>query len=397
MHKHTLIILGVLFFACSCQDSKRPEEESAELKTKQALQGEWALVTSNETEFDDFLFYPTGFAIQKDSFELFEGYYSDVYDTIKLQELYKFWGTITSYRIRQDSIFIQSLVDDQWEFRWKINDIDADTLVFEEENASESKYYRLKYKLDSLVDFDQIVYSSSGCYGNCQILDVSVDKAGNIIFQGEGYVEPLGFYQGKLSTQETKYIFDKFEKANIVALNNDYSASHTDDQSITTSFIKDGKIVKTIHDYGMTAPKELLWAYVPISNIHHLHQLDTISTEEPYYPKLHYFTFRKEGLILPLEKSESFYLWTELRKSAFTQTTFKPKYKLTFSGNYTYWGPDPNENYKPKGKIKSIQSDGRFYKIEYVKGKTIIYDLGYNFVERNLKPERFRKAEEWER
>jgi hypothetical protein len=109
--------------------------------------------------------------------------------------------------------------------------------------------------MDSTLEFDQIIFSSSGCYGSCPIIDLSITRSNEVFFQGEGYVEPLGFYESQIDNGLTSYIFNKFEKSNIKDLSNNYSANHSDDESIITTFIKNGKIVKTINYYGIVGPK----------------------------------------------------------------------------------------------------------------------------------------------
>jgi hypothetical protein len=129
--------------------------------------------------------------------------------------------------------------------------------------------------------------------------------------------------------------------------------------------------------------KELTWAYVPIANLHDMIELDSLPEDEPFYPKLHCYIFQKGRLIIPLEKSESFYLWTEIHKSDKTNHTFKPTYSLSFGENFTYWGPNPNKR-QHKYEYKNITTDGRFFKFEYENSDPITYDLGYNFIERNF-------------
>ncbi|MRX68715.1 hypothetical protein GJU42_12135 [Flavobacterium resistens] len=46
-------------------------------------------------------------------------------------------------------------------------------------------------------------------------------------------------------------------------MKNEYIASHTDDETISVTFIKNNKIIKTIEDYGQEAPTEFQWAYIP--------------------------------------------------------------------------------------------------------------------------------------
>ena len=242
-----------------------------------------------------------------------------------------------------------------------------------------------------MPDFDQIIYSSLGCYGSCPILDISITKEGAVLFQGEGYVKSLGFYVGHLDRQTTQTIFDKFRKANPLALEYSYAVDHTDDQTLTTTFIQNGKIVKTIDDYGMAGPKELIWAYMLLSNIHDMMHLDSLPNDEPFYPKLHSYTFKRDNFVLPLAKSESFYLWTALKKAKQVDKAFTSKYKLVFTDNFDYWGPDPNEARIHQYEIKNVVTDGWHYKFEFEDREAITYDLGYNFLERNFSTANFKK------
>lgn len=251
-------------------------------------------------------------------------------------------------------------------------------------------FKKLNYNLDKSINFDQIVFSSSGCYGSCPIIDISITKEGNILFQGEGYTTPLGFYYAKINHKTKNYIFNKFRCANPLNLKDSYSVNHTDDQSLTTTFVKGGKIIKTIHDYGMAGTKELIWAYIAISKMHKKIHLKRLPFDEPFYPKLNYFSFKKGDLDLYLEKSESFYLWTELKKSKQSNGNFKSKYKVIFNGNYTNWGPDPNEARQHKYEISSITTDGQFFKFEFKGKEPETYNLGYNFIERNFKEINFK-------
>ncbi|MEP5935353.1 MAG: hypothetical protein ABJ218_09555, partial [Winogradskyella arenosi] len=194
----------------------------------------------------------------------------------------------------------------------------------------------------------------------------------------------------------TDYIFSKFAQANIDSLERNYAVGHTDDESITTTFIKNGRIIKTIHDYGQAGPKELIWAYVPIQNLYTEIELGTLENDMPYYPKLHYYTFKKESTILRLEKSESFYLWTEIKDAKIVNTKFNSKYSIGFRRNYTFWGADPNEKRKQLYELKNIESDGRLFKFSFKDQKSITYDLGYNFIKRNFKETDFKNRTKYD-
>lgn len=388
----TLSLLTLIFFGCNhFVENKKNNEIIKNIK------GDWGMIIipkqreiiNGHVAPAPLYTIPQGMKFSNDSIESYLGFFKDSLDKkgrFKMQYL----GNSTSFKINNDSIYIKSLSNGKWEFKWKFVSRKNDTLKLAIDDTTFVLFKKLNYNLNNSINFDQIIFSSSGCYGTCPIIDISITKEGNILFQGEGYTKPLGFYSGNLDNKTKNHIFNKFRRANPLKLKDSYSVNHSDDQSLTTTFIKNGKIVKTIHDYGMAGTNELIWAYTAISNIHKKISLNTLAFDEPFYPKLHYFNFKKNDLILSLEKSESFYLWTELKKSKQTDKEFKSKYKLIFSGNYTYWGPDPNEARQHKYEINSITTDGQFYKFKFKNNKTKTYDLNYNFIDRNFKTTNFK-------
>ena len=400
MTTRTIILSLLTTLLISCNTTT--DRDKSDKQLRENISGDWEIINEKgKNSANDFppppsFSIPPGMTISNDSIEFYLGFYKEDRDGITGKRTRLYLGNIAAYKIDKDSIIINNPLTENWEFKWKFISRKNDTLKLAINDTTIIKYKKLNYNLDTLPDFDQIIYSSSGCYGSCPIIDISITKEGNVLFQGEGYVKSLGFYSGNLDTKTKNYIFNKFKRANPLRLRDNYSVGHTDDQSLTTTFIQNGKIVKTIHDYGMVGTNELIWAYIPISNIHSTIKLDSLPMDEPFYPKLHYFTFKKGGLILPLEKSESFYLWTELKKSINTDEQFKSKYKLTFSRNYTYWGPDPNETRQNKFEIISVTTDGRLYKFEFKNEKSLTYNLGYNFIDRNFKTNDLRKPNEWE-
>ena len=387
-----LIYLLISITTISCD---RADKDRSNTLLKKKLIGEWEPVAGDNDQFT-FLGSPVGIAFSDDSIEFFSGFFRQEFDSITLRSKYAYFGNFTEYNIRSDSIFIKSVFDQSWNYWKSFINVKGDTLMLASTDTTQGKFVRLNYSLDSIIEYDQIVYSSSGCYGSCPILDFSLNQEGEFLFQGEGYTDALGFFRGKLTEKQTDFIFNKFRKSDVINIAKAYYASHTDDQSITTTYLKNGKIIKTIHDYGMSGPNELVWAYIAISNAYKLTTLDTISIDEPFYPKLHYFSFRRDSLILSLEKSESFHLWTELKNSDTLNKIFTSEYELYFRPNYTYSGPEPNRSRQYTLELKSIKTDGRFFSFHFKNEKTITYDLGYNFVDRNFNQEDFRKPKEWE-
>lgn len=391
-----LSILTTLLLGCNSRADRIKEDK----QLRENISGEWVMIIENDSTNEILsipLFYlPEEMTILADSIEFSKGFYKEDRDDITGKRTILYLGNLVPYKTEKDNIIIKNPITDNWEFKWRFISIKNDTLKLAINDTITVQYKKLNYNLDTLPDFDQIIYSSSGCYGTCQIIDISISKEGSVLFQGEGFVESLGFYSGNLDNKRINYIFNKFRRANPLKLQDNYSVSYSDDQSLTTTYIQNEKIVKTIHDYGMAGTNELLWAYDPISNIHNTIKLDSLPLDEPFYPKLHYFTFKKGSLILPLEKSESFYLWTELKKSKQTDENFKSKYKVIFSANNTYWGPDLNKGRNHKYEIKSVETDGQFFRFEFKDNQSVTYDLKYNFIDRNFKPTDFRKPNKWE-
>jgi len=394
----TIILLTLALLTLSCnQEAKRNQQ------LKDLLIGEWERCKEEPKWFGDIQPPPPppgfnktmGIEFFQDSVEFFNGFFQADIDSITGKHIAKYCGNRVPYFIKQDSIIIKNVFDYPMQFEWKFVSLLNDTLTFALDDSTTIKFKRLEYNIDTIPDFDQIIYSSSGCYGRCPIIDISIDKNNHIFFQGEGYVKKLGFFEGQLDNNMKKYIFDKFKKANPLQLEKEYAVGHTDDQNITTTYIKDGKIIKTISDYGGVGVNELMWAYVPIANLYNTVILNRIIDDEPLYPKYHYYTFEKGRLILPLEKSESFYLWTELKKSQITNQNFSPEYKITMTWNSYYIGPDANKR-RHKYEPKKITTDGQFFKFEYKNAPSVTYDLGYNFIERNFEKSDFRNREEWE-
>lgn len=394
------ILISILTpFLLGCKS--RNEHNIVDKQLMGKISGDWEIIIekenlTNDIEIPPFFYLPQGMTISNDSIEFYLGFYKEDKDSITGKRTSLYLGNIVPYKIDKDSIIIKNPKTENWEFKWRFVSRKNDTLQLAINDTTIIRYKKHSYNLDTLPDFDQIIYSSSGCFGSCPIIDISVTKEGKVLFQGEGYVKALGFYSSNLDSKTKNYIFNKFRRANPLGLQDNYSVGHTDDESLTTTFIQNGKIVKTIHDYGNAGTNELTWAYIPIANIHTTIKLNRLSLDVPFYPKLHYFTFKKAGLILPLEKSESFYLWTELKKSKKTTQKFISKYNVTFGGNNTYSGPDPNGAKHHKFEIESITTDGQFFKFEFKDKHSMTYDLGYNFLDRNFKTTDFRKPNEWE-
>lgn len=156
-------------------------------------------------------------------------------------------------------------------------------------------------------------------------------------------------------------------------LKNEYTAGPvTDLPGLSVTFIKDNKILKSIYDYGYAEPKNLRGI---LNKVQYAYQ-DANLREIVYpYPIINR-NFSPELMIL---NSEAFYLQTLLLKAGKCDAKFSTKYKqhasLVLPPNFDYDKYDQMQ--------RTIETDGRYFKIEDKNMHLTTYDLGYNFFERN--------------
>ncbi|WP_291145173.1 DUF6438 domain-containing protein [Flavobacterium sp. UBA7680] len=287
-----------------------------------------------------------------------------------------FLGTETKYKIENDSLKILDLATKTWENQ-KITSIIGDTLTTEISDSIFAKYARTKYKIDPNENYDKIIVSSSGCYGSCPVLNISIDNNGNVIYYGQEYNTKNGIFKSKITKNEYQKIQTNFKKADIKNLEDNYSANHTDDETVTISFIKNNKIVKSISDYGRESPSALIWAYVPVRYLYQQIKLIPLKVEKPLL-SIWSIGFTKGNQICVLTKSESFYLLTEILKGKETAYKFESRYQIEF------WNDDQN-------KKEIINTDGRYFKC-----RDKIIDIGYNFLTVNNLSEKFRQKDKYD-
>jgi hypothetical protein len=385
--KRILLFSSILVLLCiGCKTSS--ENQTIEKKIKENILGDWERIYEDTNSIISaktirLFALPEGMTILNDSIEFYLDVQTAQNKNGTNESSINYFNNFIPYKISNDTIMINDPIDQNWKFKWKFKGKNKDTLQLAINDSTILKFKKITYNPDSLANFDQIILSTSGCYGDCPVYNISISKDGSFIFQGEESVTQTGVYSGKLDPKTVQYIFQKFEKANPLKLSDYYNIGATDCETISTTYIKNGIIVKTIQDYGKAAPNELIWAYSAFSKIQKYFKMDSLSIEKPFCSKDIYFSYKNSDYILTLEKSDCFYLWSELRKSKITNTFFHPIYKVTSILVF------PNHD------IKSITTDGQYYKFYYKKGISITYDLGYNFLDRNNMKNKFKISHIW--
>lgn len=382
MLKYTLLFVSLIVEFASCNYRNTSNYRDLVI-------GDWTYVGEEELykiqDIEAFIREPyhkynkSGFIFKNnDSCENKVGYFSEVgenLDDIIVMDL----GSKTRYKIENDTLKIYDLSNKIWEAE-KIFNITEDTLTFQINERRIAKYAKEHFKDDKKILFDQCIVSSSGCYGNCPINDILINRNGEILYFGREFNTKNGYFKSKISETEFSKIENCFKQANILKLNDSYRANGSDYERITMSWIKDNKIIKSISDYGQASPASLQWAYSPLRFMYQHINMDTISTI-PKYLNHPYFWFEQGNTICDISKSESFYLRSLLLKSKKVNLKVNPKYIIKF------WEND---------KKKEIVTDGRFYQFSINKKEKITLDLEFNFLERNNLFNKFRLKKEYE-
>lgn len=376
--KNILFLTLLTFYFLSCEKSPYSYKD---------FEGDWKLETIPNYDPDLELqeikdpFSPRiGLSFKKDSIEYFNGYFDEINN-----DSIRYIGNFSTYSIDKNHLKFHRGWYNKKPIDWEIIKVQQDTIFLKADNEH---FYlkRIKFKKLEELDFDQIIYSTTSCYGTCPIFDISIDKSGNVLFYGEGYISPIGLQQAKANKNTTNFIFNKFARANPINLEDNYFSTVTDMSSYTTSYLKEGKIVKTIYDYGsIETPDELIWAYVPLKylyqnvdlkKIHYLNQVPSFAELTP----IKFVDSKNKNITL--NKSEEFLLWLELIKSKILEISFSEKYKIETHNGYYFFGS--NLEKKTNRTINTLTSDGRYYKFDMKDGNSKTYDLGYNFIERNF-------------
>lgn len=365
---YQILLLIVILVSCKSEKQKQFEK---------GIVGEWSFAKYLELEKQEdnnqileeppspFFRNVGGFVFKENGTLIDEAGFFD-FDEGKSREerriLYK--GDSTNYKINDDSLKIFNPIEKSWN-KYKIISVTNDTLTLQKNQGYYLKYYKPTYKPNPNEIFDKIIVSSSGCYGTCAIMSVEFNKNGKVFYLGEKYNTVNGFYTANISNFEYKKIEESFKKSNITKLKNSYSTHITDSNTITITFVKDNKIIKTISDYASQAPSELIMAYRKAIFKYQQVKLSKFNNDKDFVNST---TFSIDGINkhIFLSQSERFLLLNEILNGKIVNVKFNVKYKITF-----YDGIDFGTEFL-------IETDGRYYKYQ-----NQIYDIGYNFIEIN--------------
>lgn len=99
----------------------------------------------------------------------------------------------------------------------------------------------------------KITLARTGCFGTCPSYTVEVRGDGSVLYEGHGYVAFTGTHRGLVPQSNVIELVKLFEKADYYSLQNEYTASVTDNPTQTTSIDIDGRRKEIVDYVGLSA------------------------------------------------------------------------------------------------------------------------------------------------
>ncbi|WP_419701923.1 DUF6438 domain-containing protein [Mucilaginibacter sp. NFX135] len=366
-------LLAVLLLICicgsACNDKQQANEKNIlgnwiKVRNKTVSTGKNVVLEPPEYEKPGFIFY----ADHSVDYKL--GFFKNT-NGINI-----FLGTKSKFKIMGNNLMILDLDSNKWN-NYRLIKLTTDSLQFLfDGRLATFKHYQIKK--NNTPEFDQIILSTLGCFGTCSVSSTMINADGSVLFNGLFYTTKKGLFTGSITKVQYKQLQDNFRTTDFNLLKNYYNVAWTDDQTISTTFVKNGKIYKSVNDYGAAAPAQFTWAYAPLRCLYQSINLKSATNFKVVshfnYPYGAYI--KTANMDMALTQSETFLLFYYLQKGKISTVTFKSRYQLSSLFDIQ--------------KRHHIDTDGRFYKLE-VNKKPVIIDIGFNFFDINEKNWHWRK------
>jgi hypothetical protein len=373
MNRLFYFFLLSLFLSSCSGDSKRLENEKN-------IIGDWVRTDREDatgemgSRFDDlsangFSFYPGHIYDNKAGFFRYSTLINDEFEN----QIYL--GSGSKFRMSSDSLFLFRPDNNRWH-SYKIWELTPNLLKFGANNAT-STFVRIIKPAVKAPDFDKIILSTSGCFGSCPMSSIIINSNGTVIFDGLSFTTLKGLYSGTIPRTKYDQLQNNFKKMNFDSLDNEYTSGITDNQTICTTFVKNGKIYKSVSDYAQMAPLVFRFAYVPLENLYQQIPLKIISAPKSIqnFNVAMNATFFNGNKVLRLKQSETFLLLDYLRMGKIIKNDFKPRFTFEL---------------QPFSSSGKANTDGRYYTF-FVNGHQKTIDIGFNFYDANISIWHWRK------
>ncbi len=352
----SIVFIGLLMLISSCRHSDY----------KQKILGDWKLVGFVYIEKDSSFFHPlqAGRCLKS-------GYIFSANDSCedKIGFALPFhrnavFDPKTVYKLDEDSLMILNNANKAWD-GFKIKSIVADTLLIKMPDYGFNtngyyKYIRQHYIANTTINFDQVSLTNYSTWG---IRDNIIVKWNGDV----GYQNHERYYTSKISKSQFQTILQRFQKIDFDHLEGEYSGGGADGPEVSLTFIKNGKVIKTVRADQGAGPLELVWAYLPISFLNAQLKLDSAKNGKLDLDA-RFFGFEDNHQYARVPQSMLFYLLTILRQAKQTSVPFNKKYDVPFDYGHN---------------LSKMETDGQLYRITWKNGTQKTYDIGFNFIKAN--------------
>ena len=94
------------------------------------------------------------------------------------------------------------------------------------------------------------------CYGSCPVYSVTLQRAGDAIYEGENFVDLVGPFASRIDQAAFADLALAFAFLEFAALNSTYAVDHTDAATTSIWTVSEG-VRKQVDDYGDAGPRRL--------------------------------------------------------------------------------------------------------------------------------------------
>ena len=237
--KLTLTIL-VFLICLSCSESA---EKNSVPSNYELLQGDW---TTEKHPREYFGVNQFSFNVNDSMFTMFSTYSDSSKFKIQGNLLTVLDSSDTYYMGTRQKYEIVELTDTDLTLVAKSNNVKK-RLKSYDWNSDTLKFKKITKKNDLVPT--KIRFSSSGCFGSCPRLKLTVDDSRTIKFYGLGFTSIEGPYSGEISEREYDLILKQINQIDLDSLKTGYSASWTDDQTRSVTIETSDSTIKT-YAYG---------------------------------------------------------------------------------------------------------------------------------------------------
>jgi hypothetical protein len=300
-----------------------------------------------------------------------------------------FLGTKTKYYFKSDSLFTFNRTKSRWVNEGKLVKKSDSTFSLMSNEKGERHYKKTTYHVSDQPLFDRIIFSSTGCFGSCPRINISIDADGNVVYFGEFDVDSIGLFVGKIAKEEFLQLERNFRLTDPFTLGEyPQGPMWTDDFTNYVSFCRGNKVVKTVQDYGECGPSEWIWACWELKHLYQRVKIKRISKDSlAHFRHFNYYYFQAKGYDLRLEDhTMRFLLWNLIREGKEVDKEFESKYEM-YAGMDMF--QECNLQFETLNKygrahpIGTVTTDGRYFRFDDLKGHFTTIDIGLNFIDLN--------------